>query len=135
MLVLSMKKFIGIIVLSLLLCNVGISETNDKQKKRLDEVRKNKVLLIESLTRNDVNDEWLKKRSYNDLMDLDFKRSEITTTKDYVQYHLYRNFTYDPYKDDYASTETFSKGYVPPLNETINVVCFLTSENTICRLP
>ena len=135
MLVLSMKKFIGIIVLSLLLCNVGISATNDKEKKRLDEIRKNKVLLIKSLTRNDVNDEWLKKRSYNDLMDLDFKRSEITTTKDYVQYHLYRNFTYDPYKDDYASTETFSKGYVPPLNETINVVCFLTSENTICRLP
>jgi len=126
-----MKKFIGIIVLSLLLCNIGNSETI----KSASENKKNNEMLIKSLTKEDVNDEWLKKKSFNDLMDLNFRRNNITTTKDYVQYHLYRIFTYDAYEDDQAPAEVFSNGYVPPQNDLIYVVCFLKVETTICRLP
>ena len=117
--------------MGLLLCNVGNSETTPVES----DARAKQALIINSLKKEEVTNEWLKGKTATDLTNLGFQKKTITTTNDLVQYHLYRIFFYDPYLDESLPKEAFSTGYVAPENDMVNVVCFIDIDSTKCILP
>ena len=140
-----MNKFLGIIVMGLLFCNIGNSETTAFSLKEelllllnttsLSEIRAKEDLIIKSLKKEEITNEFLKGKSSTDLINLGFSKNIITTTSDFVQYHLYGNFVYDPYLDESLPKEVFSKGYLAPKSDIVIVICFIQIKLTECRLP
>ena len=123
-----MKKKLKIVVLCLFMFNVAFSATSIEVKKNIEDS-------AESITKEQITDDWIKDKKVSDLVKLDFIRGATTTTEDSIQYHLSKTFIYDPYADSDAPAENFSNGYVPSDQDIVFVICFITKQITNCRLP
>ena len=94
-----MKKILAIVVSCLLFSCTSIAAT----------------LSSPELTRVQLTNEWLEKKTVNELMQAGFADTHtITATDNHIQYYLYKSF--------------------PNQNSTY-VVCFVDIMKTTCRLP
>ena len=95
-----MKKILAIVVSCLLFSCTSIAAT----------------LSSPELTRVQLTNEWLEKKTVNELMQAGFTGTShmITATDNHIQYNLYKSF---------------------PNQKSTYVVCFVDIMKTTCRLP